>query len=376
MGTRALTQNLARRIRSPTRSSGVSAVPAYGTVVFSVAAGVVIKLLAGPEIDRNGLLLLLLAPVVLAAWAFGAGPALLATTLGSGAALALFPPSVNEPVWPFVLFLLECSAIAGLAVSLERAKLEQRELTRQAQQAKREFERKRTERELALAEARAELEAFSYSISHELRAPLRGLMGFSQLLLEHQREHLDEQDKHYVARIRATSRRMREIVEGLSRLSRVAPHDITWADIDIGSMAARIAEECQLENPERHIAWTIEAPLATRGDPQLIGVLLRNLFANAVKFTSGTRAPRIEFGRMREAGEDVYYLRDNGVGFDPRYAHKLFKPFERLHDTSEFEGTGIGLATAYRIVVRHGGRIWAEGRPDLGATFFFTLGRE
>ena len=169
---------------------------------------------------------------------------------------------------------------------------------------------------------------------------------------------------------------MRDIVDGLSRLSRVAPHDITWTDIDIGSMAARIAEECQLENPERHIAWKIEAPLATRGDPQRVGVLLRNLFANAIKFTSGTRAPRIEFGGMREAGEDVYYVRDNGVGFDPRYAHKLFKPFERLHDTSEFEGTGIGLATAYRIVVRHGGRIWAEGRPDRGATFFFTLGRE
>lgn len=214
-----------------------------------------------------------------------------------------------------------------------------------------------------------ELQAFSYSVSHDLRAPLRAIDGFSQALLEDYQGKLDAAGVSYLHRVRAATQRMGELIDDMLTLSRVSRAELRKAQVDLHALSQSIVGELCATEPHRKVEIVIEQELHAYGDPALIRVMLENLWSNAWKFTAKTKEARIEFGR----GAEGYYLRDNGAGFDMAYVDKLFRAFQRLHASNEFAGTGIGLATVQRIVHRHGGQVRAEGRIDHGATFYFTL---
>ncbi|HWP57584.1 MAG TPA: PAS domain S-box protein [Candidatus Acidoferrales bacterium] len=243
----------------------------------------------------------------------------------------------------------------------------------QAEQAIDKLHEDLRRRALELEAANRELESFCYSVSHDLRAPLRGINGFAQALLEDYSGRLDEVGKGYLQRVCAASQHMGELIDDLLSLSRLARQEMRRETVDLSALAAAIAAELEQAEPERAAEFVIAPGLLAEGDHGLLRVALRNLLENAWKFTSKRAHARIEFGRIEENGNRSYYVRDNGAGFDMAYAGKLFRAFQRLHSASEFEGTGIGLATVQRIIYRHGGRVWAEAAPDQGATFYFTL---
>ena len=239
-------------------------------------------------------------------------------------------------------------------------------------------ERKRAEEELLksnteLAAVNDELEAFSYSVAHDLRAPLRSIDGFSQALLEDYPDKLDEQGKNYLNRVRAASQKMGQLIDDLLNLSRLTREDMNYEAVNLTMLAQTIAEELKETQPERQVEFVIHEGLVVNGDARLLAVLLENLLGNAWKFTSKHPSARIEFAITQHGDKPVYFVRDDGIGFDMTYVDKLFSAFQRLHAPSEFPGTGIGLATARRIVNRHGGSIWAEGAVEQGATFYFSL---
>ncbi|MCG3115545.1 MAG: PAS domain S-box protein [Candidatus Manganitrophus sp. SA1] len=236
-----------------------------------------------------------------------------------------------------------------------------------------ELEQKVVDRTAALEAANKELEAFSYSVSHDLRAPLRSVNGFSQVLIEDYADRLDEEGKQTIARIRAATQRMGHLIDDLLKLSRVTRGEIRRERVDLSRMTQEIAEELRRGEPERSVVFDIQAEVRANADPQLLRTVMVNLIENAWKFTRKKSDARIAFGLMKEREPGVYYVKDNGAGFDMTYENKLFAPFQRLHTPKEFEGTGIGLATVQRIVRRHGGEIWAEGKVDEEAAFYFTL---
>lgn len=219
----------------------------------------------------------------------------------------------------------------------------------------------------------AELEAFSYSVAHDLRAPLRSIDGFSQALLEDYGEKLPGQGQDYLRRVRTAAQRMGELIDGLLTLSRVGRADLQRVPTDIATVARSIVAQLQQTSPTRKVAFSCPEELVVEGDPVLLRAMLENLLGNAWKFTANKEQATIEIGAIDEPEQRVFFVRDNGAGFDMSYADRLFGAFQRLHSTSEFEGTGIGLATVRRIVHRHGGRIWAEGEVGNGAAFFWTL---
>jgi PAS domain S-box-containing protein len=236
-----------------------------------------------------------------------------------------------------------------------------------------ELEQRVVERTAQLEAANQELEAFAYSVSHDLRAPLRSIDGFSRFLLKNCLDKLNTREQAYFQRIRAASQRMGQLIDALLNLSRLARIDICWAVVDLSALARITAAELRQTQPQRHVECIIADGLLVYGDRRLLQVMLQNLLGNAWKFTAKLPQARVEVGCTQYDGQTVYCVRDNGAGFDMAYADKLFAPFQRLHTTDEFEGLGIGLATVQRIVHRHGGRIWAEGAVDQGATFYFTL---
>ncbi|HEY8923853.1 MAG TPA: response regulator [Polyangia bacterium] len=218
-----------------------------------------------------------------------------------------------------------------------------------------------------------ELETFSYSVSHDLRAPLRAIDGFSRALLDDYAPCLDERGQRYLTRIRAAAQRMGELIDDLLQLSRVARSDLALQTTDLSDVVRTVVAELERQQPEHHPDVTIAAGVTALADRRLIRVVFENLLGNAWKFTKKTAAPRVEFGREERDGRDAYFVRDNGAGFDMAFAANLFAPFQRLHSEADFPGTGIGLATVYRIIDRHGGRVWAEGIVGQGATIYFTL---
>jgi light-regulated signal transduction histidine kinase (bacteriophytochrome) len=221
-----------------------------------------------------------------------------------------------------------------------------------------------------------ELETFSYSVSHDLRAPLRSIDGFSQALAEDYAEKLDETAKGYLARVRTAASRMGELIDDLLGLARITGSVLSRSRVDVAPLAALIVSDLRRASPERTIDFVVPEKLVVSADAGLLRVALENLLGNAAKFTSKRPRARLEVGTIvTDAGEVALFVRDDGAGFDARYASKLFGAFQRLHTTAEFPGTGIGLATVQRVVQRHGGRIWAESTLGEGATFFFTLGR-
>ncbi|HEY4027348.1 MAG TPA: protoglobin domain-containing protein [Candidatus Dormibacteraeota bacterium] len=227
-------------------------------------------------------------------------------------------------------------------------------------------------RERELQAAISELETFNYSVSHDLRAPLRAIIGFSEALLEDSGEELDEEARAHLRFIAQGGRRMSQLVEALLTLSRISRAEMIAQPVSISETAAAVAEPLMTAN-HRSVELRIQPGIWTTGDARLVSVLLQNLLGNAFKFTSRHQTALIEVGLQQREGEPVVYVRDDGAGFDMANADRLFGVFQRLHPESEFEGTGTGLATAMRIVRRHGGRIWAEGALDRGATLYFTL---
>jgi PAS domain S-box-containing protein len=225
-----------------------------------------------------------------------------------------------------------------------------------------------------LEAANESLTSFTYSVAHDLRAPLRALTGYSDLLREEYAEALGETGRGYADRITAASQQMGMLIDNLLQLSRYARTEIHLQPVDLSAEVEKIAAELQHEEPGRCVRFAIQHPTRALADPTLIQTVLQNLVGNAWKFTSRRDDASIEFGTMPAAdGSVCYYVRDNGAGFDPAYDNKLFQPFQRLHASSEFPGTGIGLASVRQIISRHDGRIWAEGAVGAGATFYFTL---
>ena len=218
-----------------------------------------------------------------------------------------------------------------------------------------------------------ELETFSYSVSHDLRTPLRSIDGFSQALLEDHKDKLNEQGQDYLNRLRLASQKMGALIDGLLKLSRLTRSEMHQETVDLGALAQEIVLSLQETHPDHKVEFSACGDLTARGDPQLLRVLLQNLIDNAWKFSSKKQLARIEFGTVSKNGKTEFFIRDNGVGFDIAYASKLFGAFQRLHSADEFPGTGIGLATVKRIINRHGGTIRAEGEVGKGATFYFTL---
>ena len=228
------------------------------------------------------------------------------------------------------------------------------------------------ESNLALEASNEELEAFCYSVAHDLRAPLRGVQGFSQALLEDYAESVDDKGRQYLERVSAAALRMSELIDDLLTLSRISRSPMTRSRIDLSEIARTVAGDLD-RHSERRVAVTIAPDLIATGDARLVQIALENLLNNAWKFTAKTENARVEFGAEMIDGVRSFFVRDNGAGFDEAYASKLFAPFQRLHSEKEFAGTGIGLATVQRIVRRHGGRVWAHAALNSGAAFYFTL---
>jgi light-regulated signal transduction histidine kinase (bacteriophytochrome) len=224
-----------------------------------------------------------------------------------------------------------------------------------------------------LEHANQELEAFSYSVSHDLRGPLHIIDGFSALLAEEYAVGLDQQAHSYIRRIRNGIKKMSSLIDDLLNLSRVSRAVLRKEGIDLAKLARDVIGDLEIKNPARDVSVDIADELPAWGDPSLMTIVLTNLLGNAWKYSAKQLTARVVFGRETREKETVFYIRDNGAGFDMAQAGKLFAPFQRLHRDSEFEGTGIGLATVKRIISRHGGSIWAESAPGAGATFYFTL---
>ncbi len=225
----------------------------------------------------------------------------------------------------------------------------------------------------AAAAANQELEAFSYSVAHDLRAPLRSIDGFSAALLEESLERLDAQGQDYLRRVRGASVRMSELIDDLLKLARLSRSELRFSHFDLVPLAKRVWERLGAADPARKVALELPERLPVHADPGLLEVVLENLLGNAWKFTRKTEHPQVTLDATRRGSEQIYTVRDNGAGFDMAYVGKLFAPFQRLHRASDFEGTGVGLATVQRIIRRHGGRLWAEGAVGKGAVFSFSL---
>jgi light-regulated signal transduction histidine kinase (bacteriophytochrome) len=229
------------------------------------------------------------------------------------------------------------------------------------------------QRTLELETSNKELESFSYSISHDLRAPLRSMDGFSLALMEDYGDKLDATAKEYLQFIRSSSQLMGQLIDDILNLSRITRAEVHLNKVDLSELANEVVDDLKRLNPERRVYFIINSQLEGYGDRNLLKLVLQNLLGNAFKFTGKQPEARIEFGTTYCNGEMAYFVRDNGVGFDMAYANKLFKPFQRLHRPEEFSGTGIGLASVQRIISRLGGRVWAEGKEGRGAVFYFTL---
>ena len=268
--------------------------------------------------------------------------------------------------------LLAATRVIGSEVGqfLRRKQVEEQVLSLNAA-----LEQRVAERTQALEAANRELEAFSYSVSHDLRAPLRAIHGFSSLLREQYARQIDEQGRDMLRRVSAGTEKMGQLIDDLLKLSRVSRQEMKVEPVDLSEMAWEVIGELQSEAPERRVDWVIAPQASARGDAGLLRVVLQNLIGNAWKYSARREHARVEFGVAERDGRPAYFVRDNGAGFDMAQAKKLFGAFQRLHSTAEFPGSGIGLATVFRVIHRHGGEVWGEGRVGEGARFWFSLGR-
>jgi K+-sensing histidine kinase KdpD len=387
----------------------------YLVAIVLVALATWLKYLAQPSIIPSDVPILYLLAVVPTAIFFGLGPAILVCILSLLAYDYFFIPPLytivprNIDFVPIsVIFLLVGVLFSYLASNLReknqvavkeitarkksevelakyRDHLEDlvRQRTAELENANRNLsveiaERKKTEvdltkRTLDLETVNKELETFSYSVSHDLRTPLRSMEGFSQAVLEDYGDRLDEQGQDYLKRIRESSQTMAQLIDDILGLSRVVRAELVFNKVNLSDISKVISQELRRIEPQRQVEFNITDGMEVVGDANLLFSVLQNLLSNAFKFTAGCPIARIIFASIEKNSEKVYYVKDNGAGFDMKYADKLFKPFQRLHSADEFPGTGVGLATVQRIIRRHGGKVWAEGQVGKGATFYFTL---
>jgi len=276
-------------------------------------------------------------------------------------------------VWLMVTKLLDDTGKPVGIASTERDITKRKKLEEDLRRLNVELEERVEQRTAGLVIVNKELEAFSFSVSHDLRAPLRAIDGFSQALQEDCVDKLDSQSKDYLQRIRQGVKNMAELIDGLLELSSIARKEIEHQPVDLTKTARKIALGFQKAEPQRQVELFIQEGIVVNGDAHLLVIVLQNLLDNAWKFTSKHPSAKIEFGTKKINGEEVYFVRDDGAGFDMAYVGKLFAPFQRVHSTKDFPGTGVGLATVQRIIHRHGGRVWAEGEIERGACFYFAL---
>jgi PAS domain S-box-containing protein len=287
---------------------------------------------------------------------------------------ALFGLRANGEEFPFEASISQIESDGQrLYTVILRDITERRRSEEEIQRLNEELERRVEQRTAQLENANKELEAFSYSVSHDLRAPLRHINGFCQALLEDHSGQLDEQGKIYLQEARNASREMAQLIDDVLRLARVTRTEMQVEPVNLTVLAEEAIAELRRSDPTRDVKIYLQPNLLTHGDKRLLRILLNNLLSNAWKFTSQRSDAEISLTAEQQGTETIYMVRDNGVGFDMTYLHKLYGAFQRLHSAKQFEGTGIGLATVQRVVYRHGGRAWAEGAVDKGATFYFTL---
>lgn len=273
----------------------------------------------------------------------------------------------------FTNLLVGCVRRPDRSVDYVLAILENITGRKQAHEQIRQLNEQLAARARSLEQANKELEAFSYSVSHDLRAPLRGIDGFSQILLDEYQDMVDEKGRNYLRRVRSATQRMAQLIDDMLNLSRVSRAEINMKQVNLSEIAISIANELHENQPEREVEFIIQQGIKVHGDGHLLHIVLENLIRNSWKFTSKHTKARIEFGVQTQNDRHVYFVRDDGAGFDMNYARKLFGAFQRLHTVDEFQGTGIGLATVQRVIHRHGGSVWAEGAIEKGATIYFTM---
>jgi len=364
----------------------------YGFAVVSVVVATAVALAIQEYQFRDVELPLLVLVIALVTWYAGTGPAVVAVLLST----AVFAYFFAAPIYSlyvsardlpyFLLFVLAAVLVASFSAVRSRIeenlrhardRLQDELEQRQQREAEiRKLNQELTERAVELAAANKELESFAYSVSHDLRAPLRHLVGYSELLQKQALGSLDEKSQRYVQIILESAKRMGNLIDDLLAFSRIGRAETKTTSVDLQQLVADVAFEIGAQAKGQDISWNIGALPVCYGDRALLRVVLVNLLSNAVKF-SGTRRPaKVEVGSVDGNGDNSeIFVRDNGVGFDMQYVDKLFGVFQRLHRADEFEGTGIGLATVQRIVHRHGGTVRAEATEDQGATFYFSLSK-
>ena len=272
-----------------------------------------------------------------------------------------FGSSFSDSYFQLVMIMFIAIIIAFLGERIEKVRI----LNEMNENLKKESEK--------LEDANKELEAFAYSVSHDLRVPLRAIDGFSRIVIEDYEEELDDEGKRLLNIIRENTKKMGQLIDDILLLSRAGRHEMRMSPVDMESLVKTTFEELEPSTGDRDVQLEIKSLPAAYGDRTLINQVLTNLISNSIKFTRDTEKAVIEVGAKEGKNENIYYVKDNGAGFDMKYVNKLFGLFQRLHGSDEFEGTGVGLSIVQRIIRRHGGRVWGEGEVNNGATIYFTL---